>query len=99
MLLVHVRRPSWDCENENEDSLYLISHDKQILLMGEVQHLLYTLLTLHLTYSRTKTIRVVPEVQPRVPLLFGLLYLSLPVGFPGLMMQRTLGWQCCLAAW
>lgn len=68
MLHVHVRRdrPGWDCGNENKDSLYLISHDKQILLMGEVQHLLDTLLTLHLTYIRTETIRVVPEVQPRV---------------------------------
>lgn len=54
MLHVHVRRdkPGWDCGNENKGSLYLISHDKQILLMGEVQHLLDTLLTLHLTCIR-----------------------------------------------
>lgn len=41
-------------------SPYLISHDEQVLLMGEVQHLLDTLLTLHLTYIRTKTVRLVP---------------------------------------
>lgn len=29
---------------------YLISHDKQILLIGKVQHLLYALFTLHLTW-------------------------------------------------
>lgn len=33
-----------------QSSSYLISHDKQILLIGEVEHLLYTLLTLHLTW-------------------------------------------------
>lgn len=69
MLPVHVRRdrPSWDCgNNETKDSWYLISHDEQVLLMGEVQHLLDTLLALHLTCRRTKTTGVVAEVQPRV---------------------------------
>lgn len=28
---------------------YLVSHDKEVLLIGKVQHLLYALLTLHLT--------------------------------------------------